>query len=96
MQEVLKVVLVAVAAVINMFRFVLIPLKAILLSSTFAVGCLLVIGLLATAKAAVLPQDRSDVLYHSYQGDGVSIDGPSILLRKKIGNKVSISDKLLC
>ncbi len=84
-------VLAVVAAVINMFRFVLIPLKAILLSSTFAVGCLLVIGLLAPAKAAVLPQDRSDVLYHSYQGDGVSIDGPSILLRKKIGNKVSIS-----
>jgi hypothetical protein len=43
------------------------------------------------ANAAVLPQDRSDVLYHSYQGDGVSIDGPSILLRKKIGNKVSLS-----
>ncbi len=44
-----------------------------------------------TMQAAVLPQDRSDVLYHSYQGDGVSIDGPSILLRKKIGNNVSLS-----
>lgn len=41
--------------------------------------------------AAVLPQDRSDVMYHSYQGGGMSIDGPSILLRKKIGNKVSVS-----
>lgn len=43
------------------------------------------------SDAAVLPQDRSDALYHSYQGDGVSIDGPSILLRKKIGEKVSVS-----
>ncbi|MGJ8680606.1 DUF3570 domain-containing protein [Paraglaciecola sp.] len=42
-------------------------------------------------QAAVLPQDRSDALYHSYEGDGVSIDGPSILLRKKIGDKVSLS-----
>jgi len=41
--------------------------------------------------AAVLPADRSDALYHLYEGDGVSIDGPSILLRKKIGDKVSIS-----
>jgi hypothetical protein len=42
-------------------------------------------------NAAVLPQDRSDLMYHSYSGDGVSIDGPSILLRKKIGNSVSFS-----
>ncbi|WP_026376269.1 DUF3570 domain-containing protein [Aestuariibacter salexigens] len=41
--------------------------------------------------AAVLPQDRSDVMYHRYEGDGVSIDGPSILLRKKVHNKVSLS-----
>ncbi len=46
---------------------------------------------IVASEAAVLPQDRSDVLYHSYQGDGVSIDGPSILLRKKIGDKVSVS-----
>lgn len=43
------------------------------------------------ASAAVLPQDRSDAMYHSYEGGGISIDGPSILLRKKIGNKVSVS-----
>ncbi len=45
----------------------------------------------AQCIAAVLPQDRSDAMYHSYSGDGVTIDGPSILLRKKIGNKVSLS-----
>lgn len=42
-------------------------------------------------KGAVLPQDRSDAMYHSYSGDGVTIDGPSVLLRKKVGNNVSVS-----
>jgi hypothetical protein len=51
-----------------------------------------VLGLVTwQAFAAVLPQDRSDAMYHSYQGGGMSIDGPSILLRKKIGNHVSVS-----
>lgn len=43
------------------------------------------------SKGAVLPQDRSDAMYHSYSGDGVTIDGPSVLLRKKVGNNVSVS-----
>ncbi|MFC4698753.1 DUF3570 domain-containing protein [Glaciecola siphonariae] len=43
------------------------------------------------ASAAVLPQDRSDIMYHRYEGDGVTIDGPSVLLRKKVGNHVSVS-----
>ncbi|MDO6692888.1 DUF3570 domain-containing protein [Aliiglaciecola sp. 3_MG-2023] len=41
--------------------------------------------------SAVLPQERADVMYHSYEGDGMSIDGPSVLVRKQIGNKVSVS-----
>ena len=41
--------------------------------------------------AAVLPQERSDAMYHSYQGGGMSIDGPSILLRKNIGSNVSVT-----
>ena len=57
----------------------------------FIIACI-IIGLAGwQAFAAVLPQDRSDAMYHSYQGGGMSIDGPSILLRKKIGNHVSIS-----
>ncbi|MEM0910064.1 MAG: DUF3570 domain-containing protein [Pseudomonadota bacterium] len=47
--------------------------------------------LTTSAHAAVLPEDRSDVMYHAYSGDGVSIDGPSFLLRKKVGNHVSFS-----
>ncbi len=43
------------------------------------------------AHAAVLPDDRADVLYHRYDGGGVTIDGPSLLLRKKFAEKYSVS-----
>ncbi len=41
-------------------------------------------------RAAVLPEERADLLYHSYDGGGATIDGPSILLRKNIGDSVSV------
>ncbi|WP_444903355.1 DUF3570 domain-containing protein [Microbulbifer sp. CnH-101-E] len=43
------------------------------------------------AFAAVLPEERADNLYHAYSGGGVTIDGPSVLIRKNIGNNVSFS-----
>ena len=43
------------------------------------------------SHAAVLPDDRADVLYHRYDGGGVTIDGPSLLLRKKFAEKYSAS-----
>jgi len=46
---------------------------------------------LNSVHSAVLPQERADAMYHSYQGGGMSIDGPSILLRKQIGNSISVS-----
>ena len=39
--------------------------------------------------AGVLPDDRADLLYHRYEGGGVEIDGPSILIRKKVGKSMS-------
>lgn len=39
--------------------------------------------------AGVLPEDRADVLYHRYDGGGVQIDGPSVLVRKKAGKSLS-------
>lgn len=42
-----------------------------------------------TANAGVLPDDRADILYHLYDGGGVQIDGPSLLVRKKAGKSVS-------
>ena len=55
-------------------------------------GIVASILLLATAGPAtgdVLPDDRADILYHLYDGGGVTIEGPSILVRKKAGKSVS-------
>ncbi len=50
-----------------------------------------VLGLLlsSSALAGVLPEDRSDMLYHLYEGGGVRIDGPSVLVRKQVGSSTS-------
>jgi len=54
--------------------------------------CLLTLNVVSgSAEAAVLQEDRIDVLYHSYDGGGMNIDGPSILLRKKIGETLAVS-----
>ena len=42
-------------------------------------------------SAGVLPEDRADLLYHRYDGGGVTIDGPSLLVRKKFLEKFSVS-----
>ena len=43
------------------------------------------------SSAAVLPEDRADVLYHRYDGGGVVVDGPSLLVRKKFAEKYSMA-----
>ena len=43
------------------------------------------------AFAGVLPEERADALYHYYDGGGVEIDGPSLLVRKSVNEKVSVS-----
>jgi hypothetical protein len=55
---------------------------------------LLVMLAAAPAWAGVLPDDRADVLYHRYEGGGVTIDGPSMLVRKKFAEKYSVSANL--
>jgi len=55
----------------------------------YSLLCLLLI--LQSATAAVLPEERVDVLYHSYDGGGITITGPSVLVRKNFADKVSIS-----
>ncbi|MFQ5548213.1 MAG: DUF3570 domain-containing protein [Woeseia sp.] len=49
----------------------------------------LMLAAATTAAGGVLPDDRADILYHLYDGGGVQIDGPSILVRKKVGKSVS-------
>jgi uncharacterized protein DUF3570 len=47
--------------------------------------------LFGPATAGVLPEDRADVLYFRYDGGGVTINGPSMLVRKSIGEHVSVA-----
>ncbi len=42
-----------------------------------------------SAHAAVLPDDRADAMYHSYDGGGLEVNGPSYLVRKGFKDKVS-------
>lgn len=58
------------------------PLLRVLIVFAFVCTC---------ANAAVLPEDRADALYHSYDGGGVEINGPSILVRKSVGKQTSLS-----
>ena len=46
---------------------------------------------LRVGHAGVLPEDRADVLLHSYDGGGVTIQGPSLLVRKQFAQKFSVS-----
>ena len=42
------------------------------------------------AVAGVLPDDRADLMYHYYDGGGVTIDGPSLLVRKNFAEKYAV------
>ncbi|TPW12822.1 MAG: hypothetical protein FD130_1692, partial [Halothiobacillaceae bacterium] len=41
--------------------------------------------------AAILPEDRADLLYHLYDGGGIQISGPSLLVRKQLGESTSFA-----
>lgn len=43
------------------------------------------------ALAGVLPDDRTDALYHRYQGGGITIQGPSVLIQKKITDNFAVT-----
>ncbi len=73
----LQELVVAVVDVIRMHKF-----KAVIALCVFSTQWLM---------AAVLPDDRADALYHSYEGGGVEVNGPSILVRKKVLEDFSIS-----
>ena len=50
---------------------------------------LTLLGLSHASFSGVLPEQRLDLLYHSYEGGGVTIDGPSVLVRKNVSDKFS-------
>ena len=58
------------------------------------IGILLLVAvavLVRSAVGGVLPEDRVDVLLHSFDGGGVTIQGPSVLVRKQFAQKFSAS-----
>jgi hypothetical protein len=54
-------------------------------------GLLMLLACSPLAPAGVLPEDRADILVHDYSGGGITIQGPSVLIRKKIKDVVSIA-----
>ena len=69
----------------------------------FAITCLArcllgiagVAGVVSPALSGVLPEDRADVLYFMYDGGGVTVQGPATLVRKSIGDHVSVEANYL-
>jgi len=39
----------------------------------------------------VLPEERADAMFHFYDGGGVRVTGPALLVRKNLADKVSVS-----
>lgn len=71
----------AVAATEHPFPARLFRRLAALLGGAFAA---------AGAHAVDLPGDRAELLYHSYTGGGVNANGPALLVRKSVMDKVSL------
>ena len=52
---------------------------------------LFLLASMSTLRAGVLPEDRADAMYHSYDGGGVTVDGPVYLVRKGDNKNFSVS-----
>ena len=55
---------------------------------SFTIGFALIVAA-SNASAAVLPEDRADAMYHRYDGGGLVVQGPSVLVRKAYKDKIS-------
>src|SRR5262245_61484815 len=58
--------------------------------SLFLCAALVALLFSCAAGAAILPEDRADVMYHGYDGGGLEVNGPSVLVRKGFNDKVSV------
>jgi Protein of unknown function (DUF3570) len=52
------------------------------------------LGLGHATHAAPLPPDRAEAMYHRYSGGGLTSDGPAILVRKSLADKVSLTGQV--
>ncbi|MCB1729679.1 MAG: DUF3570 domain-containing protein, partial [Halieaceae bacterium] len=55
------------------------------------IACAGLLACAATAQAAVLPEERGDIMYHRYDGGGVTVDGPAVLVRKNFKETYSVN-----
>ncbi len=51
---------------------------------------LLVAGI-ESATAVLLPEEKAEVNYHYYDGGGVEVDGPTLIVRKNFKDKISVA-----
>lgn len=64
------------------------PFFKAFLQLLITVNCLIGTSIL---NAATLPPDTVDALYHDYDGGGMDINGPFILVRKSVGTDFSVN-----
>ena len=64
--------------------------RTVVLSVLALVLTLLFIPFVQTLHAATLEEERIDIIYHAYEGDDITVDGPAVLVRKNFAEKVSV------
>lgn len=57
--------------------------------------CLLLLLCAAGSHAAVLDDDRVDILYQSYDGGGTEVEAPAIVVRKKVAENFALTGSYL-
>jgi hypothetical protein len=67
------------------------PAPAGQLFSPFTRTLLALLVITVPALGGVLPDDRADVLWHDYNGGDITVSGPEVLVRKKVGDNLSLS-----
>jgi len=58
--------------------------------STILIFLFSLVAFLQPVNAAVLPDERADVMMHSYDGGNIEVSGPAVLVRKNIGSSTSV------
>ena len=64
--------------------------RTVVLSVLALVLTLLFIPFVQTLHAATLEEERIDIIYHAYEGDDITVDGPAVLVRKNFAEKISV------
>ncbi len=57
----------------------------------YLAAIVVVVCCMMQSRAAVLPEDEAEIMYHLYDGGGVEVDGPALLVRKGLFDTMSVS-----